>query len=390
MHKFIYPFTLVSTISQFLIIYYASLISIYQVGLFSLLNSIFIIIISCARFDGSFLYISKLISREDLENWSRNANGIVTILFTLTNLILINNLNFIALSLITLNFLNLYIGWSIDLKNPEKRLISGYNYIYKKYILINQIFFRFTLQIALLIIFLNAEKLSYETFNLYLKLIIFLEFIILYSISFYKVGIKINFKKNGFPPTKYFINILLRKGEESMLNLSIAFISGINTLGSIQLGLSFSRILKLFINQLLRLEYVNLYSKKFLKKILNLSLLSYLLYLLFPVVLILINRNFNLINYKIDTLIFILLCIYSGNRNSKNIIQHLGIVFKEINNVIKFSINLILINFFISVFILIFKNYFIISVSQILFIFISADTIYTFSKLLNYKFKNSS
>ena len=47
------------------------------------------------------------------------------------------------------------------------------------------------------------------------------------------------------------------------------------------------------------------------------------------------------------SLIFILLCIYSGNRNSKNIIQHLGIVFKEINIVIKFSINLILINFFI-------------------------------------------
>ena len=391
MHKFIYPFTLVSTISQFLIIYYASLISIYQVGIFSLLNSIFIIIISSARFDGAFLYISKLISREDLENWSKNANGIVTILFTITNLILINNLNFIALSLITLNFLNLYIGWSIDLKNPEKRLISGYNYIYKKDILINQIFFRFTLQIALLIIFLNSEKLSYETFNLYLKLIIFLEFIILYSISFYKIGIKINFKKNGFPPAKYFMNILLRKGEESMLNLSIAFISGINTLGSIQLGLSFSRILKLFINQLLRFEYVNLYSKKFLKKILNLSLLSYLLYLLFPVVLILINRNFNFINYKIDTLIFILLCIYSGNRNSKNIIQHLGIVFKEINIVIKFSINLILINFFISFIIMILKNYFILSLSQILFILISADTIYTLSKLLNnYKLKNSS
>ena len=391
MHKFIYPFTLVSTISQFLIIYYASLISIYQVGIFSLLNSIFIIIISSARFDGAFLYISKLISREDLDNWSKNANGIVTILFTITNLILINNLNFIALSLITLNFLNLYIGWSIDLKNPEKRLISGYNYIYKKDILINQIFFRFTLQIALLIVFLNAENLSYEIFNLYLKLIIFLEFIILYAISFYKIGIKINFKKNGFPPAKYFMNILLRKGEESMLNLSIAFISGINTLGSIQLGLSFSRILKLFINQLLRFEYVNLYSKKFLKKILNLSLLSYLFYLLFPVVLILINRNFNFINYKIDTLIFILLCIYSGNRNSKNIIQHLGIVFKEINIVIKFSINLILINFFISVIIVILKNYFILSLSQILFILISADTIYTLSKLLNnYKLKNSS
>ena len=78
------------------------------------------------------------------------------------------------------------------------------------------------------------------------------------------------------------MNILLRKGEESMLNLSIAFISGINTLGSIQLGLSFSRILKLFINQLLRFEYVNLYSKKFLKKISRLQNYAFANGILYP------------------------------------------------------------------------------------------------------------
>ena len=195
MNKFIYPYTLVSTISQFLIIYFASLISTYQVGIYSLINSIFIIVITSARFDGTFLYISKLISKKDLENWSKNTNGIVTILVTINNLILINNSNFIALSLISLNFLNLYINWFIDLKNPEKRLISGYNYIFKKDILINQIFLKYTFQIALFIIFLNAEKLSYEAFNLYLKLIIFLEFIVIYSISFYKIGIKLSFKK---------------------------------------------------------------------------------------------------------------------------------------------------------------------------------------------------
>ena len=142
---------------------------------------------------------------------------------------------------------------------------------------------------------------------------------------------------------------------------------------------------------LLRFEYVNLYSKKFLNNILNLSFISYFLYLLFPVIFILINRNFNFINYEIDSFIFILLCIYSGNRNSKNLIQHLGIVFKEINILIKFSINLIFINFFIIVFLLILKKYFILSLSKILFILISADTFYTLRKLLTiYKPKNSS
>ena len=126
-----------------------------------------------------------------------------------------------------------------------------------------------------------------------------------------------------------------------MLNSSIALISGINSLGRIQLAISFSKILQLIVVQSLRFEYVNLFSKKFLNKVLNLSVFSYLIYLLFPILFVFTYDYFKFLNYQLDPLIFVLLCIYSGNKNTKNLIQHLGIVFKEINSVIRFNINLI-------------------------------------------------
>ena len=390
MNKYIYLLSFISSLNHFLLIYFSSLISTYELGIFSLINSIFIILIPTARFDGSFLYISKLISKDDLDIWSKKTNGILTLILTITNLILIINSKFLALSLILLNFLNLYISWYVDLKNPEKRLIKGYNYIFKKEVFINQILFRFTLQILLLIILISTGKFTSEKLNLFLKLFIFLEIIILYSLSIFKIGLKINFKKRQFPPLKYFINILLRKAEGSMLNFSIALISGINSLGSIQLAISFSRTLQLFVNQSLRLEYVNLFSKKFLDKVLNLSIFSYLIYLLFPILFILLDSNLNILNYQFDPLIFVLLCIYSGNKNTKNLIQHLGIVFKEINSIIRFSIILITINLLLILSLLLLNNYFTIPLSYILLIFISVDLLCTFLKLFNnYKLSQS-
>ena len=81
----------------------------------------------------------------------------------------------------------------VDLKNPEKRLIKGYNYIFKKDVLINQLFFRFTLQILLLIILISTEKFTLETLNLFFKLFVLVEIIILYSLSIFKIGLRINF-----------------------------------------------------------------------------------------------------------------------------------------------------------------------------------------------------
>ena len=110
MNKYIYLFTTVSSLNHFLLIYFSSLISTYELGIFSLINSFFIILIPTARFDGSFLYISKLISKEDLDIWSKKTNGILTLILTITSLILIINSNFFSLTLILLNFLNLYIS----------------------------------------------------------------------------------------------------------------------------------------------------------------------------------------------------------------------------------------------------------------------------------------
>ena len=390
MNKYIYPFSIISSFSHFLLIYFASIISTFELGIFSLINSIFIILIPTARFDGSFLYISKLISKEDLNTWSKRTNGILTLILSITSLILFINSKFIALALVLLNFLNLYLMWYLDLKDPEKRLIKGYNYNFKKDVLVNQISFRFTLQILLILILINAPQISQEKFYLSLKLFILLEILILYSLSIYKIGINLNFSKDSFPPLKFFINILLRKAEGSILNFSIALISGINTLGSIQIAISLSRILQLFVNLSLRLEYVNLFSKKFVNKVLNLSIFSYLIYLLFPMIFVLIDNQFNLLDYKLDPVIFTLLCIYSGNKNTKNIIQHLGIVFKDINMIIRFSLNLIIINFFLVLSLLIIKNIFIISLDYILLILISADLLYTILILYNnYKLNHS-
>mgnify|MGYP001398457583 CR=1 FL=1 len=390
MNKYIYLFTLISSLNHFLLIYFSSLISTFELGIFSLINSIFIILIPTAKFDGSFLYISKLISKDDLNIWSKKTNGILTLFLTITTLILIINSNFLALSLILLNFLNLYISWFVDLKNPEKRLIKGYNYIFKKDELINQILFRFTLQILLLIILSNTGKFTLETLNLFLKLFVLLEITILYSLSIFKIGLKINFTKSEFPPFKYFVNILLKKAEGSMLNFAIALISGINSLGSIQLAISFSRTLQLFVINSLRLEYVNLFSKKFLNKVLNLSIFSYLIYLLFPILFIILDSKLDILNYQFDPLIFVLLCIYSGNKNTKHLIQHLGIVFKEINSIIRFSINLITINLLLIFSLLLIKNYFTIPLNYILLIFISVDLFCTILKLLNnYKLSQS-
>tara|TARA_B100000886_G_scaffold339811_1_gene306469 strand:- start:429 stop:1604 length:1176 start_codon:yes stop_codon:yes gene_type:complete len=390
MNKYIYPFSIISSFSHFLLIYFASIISTFELGIFSLINSIFVILIPTARFDGSFLYISKLISKEDLNTWSKRTNGILTLILSITSLILFINSKFIALALVLLNFLNLYLMWYLELKDPEKRLIKGYNYYFKKDVLVNQISFRFTLQILLILILINAPQISQEKFYLSLKLFILLEILILYSLSIYKIGINLNFSKDSFPPLKFFINILLRKAEGSILNFSIALISGINTLGSIQIAISLSRILQLFVNLSLRLEYVNLFSKKFVNKVLNLSIFSYLIYLLFPMIFVLIDNQFNLLDYKLDPVIFTLLCIYSGNKNTKNIIQHLGIVFKDINMIIRFSLNLIIINFFLVLSLLIIKNIFILSLDYILLILISADLLYTILILYNnYKLNHS-
>ena len=64
MNKYIYTYSIISSFNFVLLIYFASLISTYELGIFSLINSFLIIITQTAKFDGAFLYISKLISKE--------------------------------------------------------------------------------------------------------------------------------------------------------------------------------------------------------------------------------------------------------------------------------------------------------------------------------------
>ena len=197
-----------------------------------------------------------------------------------------------------------------------------------------------------------------------------------------------NFLNLRFPPSKYFINILLGKAEASMLTLGIAFLFGINTLGIMQLATSFSRTLQISVLQFLRFEYVNLFSKTFLNRVILVSLINYFLYLIYPILFIVLENKFQFFNYDLDLIIFILLCLYSGNKNTKHLIQHLGLVFKDVISTINFSLSLIYLNIGIVFALNLVKNIYSFSLSQALFLIISFDLIFTLRKLLNY-FKNN-
>ena len=384
MNKYLYPFILISTFTQFALIYYSSQISTYQLGIFSLINAFFVITIPTARFDGSFLYISKLISKDNLKIWSKSTNSILSILIIITCSVLFINSFFLALALILLNFINLYINWSLDLKNPEMRLKTGYNEYFKKDQLINQIIYRFSLQILLLFILIINKNNFKIDLDLFLKIFIFLEIIILSTLSILRIGINSNFFKTKFPPYRYFINILLGKAEASMLPFGIAFLFGINTLGVMQLATSFSRTLQISVIQFLRFEYVNLFSKVFLNKVIRTSLITYSLYIIYPILFIVLEKKYQFLNYDLDLIIFIFLCLYSGNRNTKNLIQHLGLVFSDVKNTIKFSLGLIFLNMVIVFALNLIKNIYTFSLSEALFFIIIFDLVFTLRKLLNY------
>ena len=84
MNKYIYPFTLTTTFVQFLLIFHASKISIYEVGIYTIINSILVVLIPTATFEGTNHYISKIISKDELISWSKSTNTILTIVLLLS------------------------------------------------------------------------------------------------------------------------------------------------------------------------------------------------------------------------------------------------------------------------------------------------------------------
>tara|TARA_A100001035_G_scaffold280350_1_gene285754 strand:+ start:9606 stop:10766 length:1161 start_codon:yes stop_codon:yes gene_type:complete len=385
MNKYIYPFNLIITFAHFLIIFYASKVSTYEVGIYSFINAILGILIPTATFEGTNHYISKLITKNELESWSKSTNTILTIVLISigTSLFLYSNL--LALSLILINCINLYINWSLALEEPELRLKKGYNNIFKKNSFINQLFFRFLLQFFLIIIL----GLGYQN-NLLLKFFILLEILIFSRISFIKIGVIKNPLKNKLPPIKYFLNVLLDKIEGSILIFAVSFISGFDTLGNLQLGLTISKSFQILTKPFIRFEYVNLYSKSFLKKAINYSFFSYVVYLLFPLILLFLENYFQILNYSLNPFIFILICLYSGNDNSKELIKGIYLVLGDLRKNIKFKVFLILINLFIFVIQIILKNILPFSLILIIIPFIFSDLFFTLNQLKKCKKINDS
>ena len=376
MNKYIYPLTLLITFTHFLIIFYAAKVSTYEVGIYTVINAISNILIPTATFEGTNHYISKLISKNQLESWSKSTNTILTIVLISIGTSLFLNSNLLAFSLISLNCLNLYINWSLALEEPELRLEEGYNNIFKKNLFTNQLFFRFSLQIILIIILvLNHQN------NLLLKFFILIEILILSRISFIKIGVINNPFKLKLPPPKYFLNVLLDRIEGSMFIFGIGFISGIDTLGNLQLGLTISRSFHILTKPFLRFEYVNLYSKSFLNKTIIFSFFSYIIYLLFPLILLFIENYFQILNYNLDPFIFILICIYSGNENSKELIKGIYLVLGNLRKNVKFKFILILINSFIIMLQIILRNILPFSLTLIIVPFIFSDILFTLNEL---------
>ena len=97
-----------------------------------------------------------------------------------------------------------------------------------------------------------------------------------------------------------------------------------------------------------------------------------------------LEKKYQFLNYDLDLIIFIFLCLYSGNRNTKNLIQHLGLVFSDVKNTIKFSLGLIFLNMVIVFALNLIKNIYTFSLSEALFFIIIFDLVFTLRKLLNY------
>ena len=89
--------------------FYASKISIYEVGIYTFINSILVVLIRTATFEGTNHYISKLITKNELETWSKSTNTILTIVLISIGTCLFLYSNLLALSLILLNTIRLFL-----------------------------------------------------------------------------------------------------------------------------------------------------------------------------------------------------------------------------------------------------------------------------------------
>ena len=122
MEKSIYPLTAISSIIHFLIIFFASKLNTFQLGLYSLLITIYALAFLIAQFDGSYLCISKVIKISKYSQWSRSTNTLLFFILVITTSILFLNSYFITLSILLTTCLSSYSIWSIDMSTINKRI----------------------------------------------------------------------------------------------------------------------------------------------------------------------------------------------------------------------------------------------------------------------------
>ena len=234
MNKYLYSLSIIPLFLQFVLIWTIHNISLYELGIFSILNGTIFILIQTAKFDGAYLFISNMINKDQLFLWSKTTNSFVLIITLLIGTYLFSSSYLICLSLLMINIINLYIFWFIDLNNVEKRIKSNYNKIYKKDVIIYQYLPRAFLQILLILILNNLIQKP-----IFLTIFIFFELIILILISYFLIGLNLNIKNISFPPIRFNLNILLDNLEDTLLVFGLGLITGLYNLGNFQLIITF-------------------------------------------------------------------------------------------------------------------------------------------------------
>ncbi len=379
MNKYLYPLIVFSNGIHFVLIYFATNASTFELGLYSLINSCTALIFHTTRFDGSYLCISDIISKKQLREWSKSTNTILSFIVIPVISLLFFSEKYLTLSLLLISSLASYSTWQNDLDTINERVKKKSESNYKSKLTYHTLIYRVCLPIILILI-LN-EKIYSEGL---IKLVILIELLLIARISLRSIGFNSIFEKFILPPKKYFIPVILGKAEASLFILVLGSILGVNSLGELQLSLSLSRLVKIFTLQFLRVEYERLFSKSFLKLILIINLLLYVIYICIPIICSYLLTFLNQRELFSSIPILIFLFLYYGNENTKLLLVSVNMVIGDVTKNSRDKTILIVLKLLAFIPALPFINISNLSILFAIGIILIPDLIYTINQFLRY------